>query len=131
LTNLTMNEAETRKRILIADDTVSSRYLLRSILEDSGYEVIEAADGQEVLDLVAAVSPHLIILDLNMPRLDGWATAAVLRRVHSLCQPIIALTATQFYAVRDQQGKTDFSAYLIKPIGPARVRECIASFLTA
>jgi CheY-like chemotaxis protein len=131
LADVTTIEDESRKRILIADDTVSSRELLRSILEGSGYDVFEAADGQEVLDWVADVNPDLIILDLNMPRLDGWATAAILRRVHAICQPIVALTATQSYAVQNQRAETYFSAYLVKPIGPTRLRKCIASLLAA
>lgn len=65
-------------RILIADDSTSSRELLRFILEDIGHKVAEARDGEQVIAQATLFIPHLIILDLQMPKLDGWATAAAL-----------------------------------------------------
>jgi CheY-like chemotaxis protein len=118
------------KRILIADDTVSSRDLLRFILEGSGYEVAEAENGETVLEKVAIFTPQLIILDLQMPKLDGCATARILRKMPEFQKtPIVALTAALSQTAPEQITTAGFSAYLVKPIGPAKLRQCIASLL--
>jgi CheY-like chemotaxis protein len=118
------------KRILIADDTASSRDLLRSILEASNYIVEEAIDGAQVLEIVEVFGPHLVILDLQMPRLDGYTTAAALRRIPALQQtPIIALTAALSQTAPDRIAEAGFSGYLVKPIGPSRLRQCVAKAL--
>jgi CheY-like chemotaxis protein len=118
------------KRILVADDTVSSRDLLRFILEGSGYEVAEAKDGEAVLEKVASFPPHLIILDLQMPKLDGCATATILRTMPPFQKiPLVALTAALSQTAPQQITTAGFSAYLVKPIGPARLRQCIANLL--
>ncbi len=120
----------TAKRILIADDTVSSRDLLRSILEGSGYEVAEAENGEEVLEIATDFGPALVILDLQMPKLDGYAAATALRGTAQFQRtPIVALTATLSQIGPDVIAESGFSAYFVKPIGPARLRQCIASLL--
>jgi CheY-like chemotaxis protein len=118
------------KRVLIADDTASSRELLRSILEASDYLVAEASDGEQVLELARTFAPHLVILDLQMPNLDGYATVRILRRMPPLqATPIIALTATVTQTVPAEISKAGFTAHLVKPIGPARLRQCVAEAL--
>jgi two-component system cell cycle response regulator DivK len=118
------------KRILIADDTASSRDLLRSILEASNYIVEEAIDGIQVLEIVEVFGPHLVILDLQMPKLDGYATAAALRRIPTLqLTPIIALSAALTQTAPDRISEAGFSGYLVKPIGPSRLRQCVAEAL--
>ena len=117
-------------RILIADDTLSGRELLRFILEGSGHEVAEADDGEQVIAKAPVFEPHLVILDLHMPRLDGWATAAALRNIPAFAIiPIVALTAAWSEVLPDRIAKAGFTTYLVKPIGPARLRECIGSLL--
>ena len=118
------------KRILIADETASSRDLLRSILEACNYIVEEAIDGAQVLEIVEIFAPHVIIFDLQIPRLDGYATAAALRRMPALRQtPIIALTADLTQTAPDRISEAGFSGYLVKPIGPSRLRQCVAQAL--
>jgi CheY-like chemotaxis protein len=118
------------KRILIADDTASSRDLLRSILEASGYEVVDAKDGGQVLKMVAAFKPHLVILDLQISNLDGYATAQALRKMPAHQRtPIIALTAAITQTSPEQISEAGFSTYLVKPIGPSRLRQCVSKML--
>ncbi len=118
------------KHILIADDTASSRDLLRSILEAGNYIVEEAVDGAQVLEIVQVLHPHLFILDLQIPRLDGYATAAALRQMPTFRQtPIIALTAALSQTAPDRISQAGFSGYLVKPIGPAKLRRCVAEAL--
>ena len=69
-----------RQKILVADDKASSRELIRTVLEHAGYEVIEAVDGIEALDMARLYNPSLILLDLQMPRLDGFAAVQEMRR---------------------------------------------------
>ncbi len=124
------NDPEEPRRILIADDTASSRDLLRSILEANGYVVEEAQDGQQVLELIEPFGPHLVILDLHMPLLDGYATASALRKKPIFGQiPIVALTAAITQTAPDRISEAGFSAYLVKPIRPSSLRQCIAGLL--
>jgi two-component system, chemotaxis family, chemotaxis protein CheY len=118
------------KRVLIADDTASSRELLRSILEASDYLVAEAKDGEQVLEIVRAFRPHLVILDLQMPKLDGYATVATLRGMPALERtPVIALTAAMTQTVPEEIFGAGFTAYLVKPIAPVKLRQCVAKLL--
>lgn len=118
------------KRVLIADDSASSRDLLRSILEAGDYIVAEAKDGEQVLKIVESFRPHLVILDLQMPRVDGYATAAFLKRNPAFHRtPLIALTATLTQTAPERLTQTGFSAHLVKPIRPASLRQSVARLL--
>ncbi len=104
-----------RTRILVVDDDPITRELLRGMLERSGHEVREAADGRAGLRDLYAASPDLVILDVEMPELDGWAT---LERIRDLSDvPVLMLTAreTELERVRGLQGGAD--DYVVKPFG--------------
>jgi two-component system cell cycle response regulator/two-component system cell cycle response regulator DivK len=115
---------------LTADDTASSRDLLRSILEADDYIVAEAVDGEQVLKMIESFRPDLVILDLHLPRLDGFATAAALRKIPAFERiPIIALTAAATETAPERISEAGFSAYLVKPIRPADLRRRVAGLL--
>ncbi|TLM97524.1 response regulator, partial [bacterium] len=78
-------------RILVVDDEVLYQHLVKVNLEAEGYEVITASNGEEALEMVASKHPDLVILDVMMPRLDGWTTCERIRQFSSV--PIIMLTA--------------------------------------
>ena len=83
------------KKILIADDKATSRELVRAGLEKGGYAVLEASDGIEALRSAREWKPDLIILDLHMPGLDGFAVVEEIRRDQGLAStPVMALTAS-------------------------------------
>ena len=114
--------------ILIADDRASSRELLRLVLERAGYEVVEAEDGEQALSRARAVNPDLILLDLQMPALDGYGVLAALRseaRFENL--PVLALTASAMR--RERIIEAGFTDYLAKPAGPEVLRETVARLL--
>jgi CheY-like chemotaxis protein len=118
------------KRILVADDAAGSRDLMRSILEESNFLVAEASDGEQVLEIIQEFAPHLVILDLQMPRLDGYATIAALRRIPMFEQtPIIAMTAAPGQTVPDKLTEAGFTGYLVKPVRPSKLRQCVAKAL--
>ncbi len=124
------DERSSATRILIADDTLSSRELLRSILESSGYEVDEAGDGEQVLERAIAFAPHLVILDLKMQKLDGCSAAIALRKIPAFEEiPIVALAAALPEVIPEQMTQAGITRCLVKPIGPSRLRECVASLL--
>ena len=118
------------RRILIADDAVSSRELLRTILERQGYIVMEAVDGREAVDQAPQFAPDLVILDLQMPRLDGYSTAIALRKIPAFASiPIVALAAALPEVSPEQMTDAGFTQCLVKPISPTRLRECITDLL--
>lgn len=118
------------KTILIADDRDASRELLRTVLLAEGYQVIEAADGRDALMKAEAVLPHLVLLDLQMPVMDGFAVAAALRQDPRFSQtPIIALTASAMQGDREKALAIGFNAYITKPVRLAALRSEIAAWL--
>ncbi len=102
-------------RILLIDDDAITRELLRGVLERAGHEIREAENGRAGLRELYATTPDLVILDVEMPELDGWAT---LERIRELSEvPVLMLTArqTELERVRGLRGGAD--DYLVKPFG--------------
>src|SRR5215471_17021294 len=102
-------------RILVVDDDDDIRGLLRALLERAGHGVIDAPDGRAGLRELYAGSPDLVILDVAMPGLDGWATLERIREVSDI--PVLMLTArdAELERVRGLRGGAD--DYVIKPFG--------------
>src|SRR5215475_3582841 len=102
-------------RILVVDDDEDIRGLVRALLERAGHEVSEAPDGRAGLRELYAGSPDLVVLDVTMPGLDGWATLERIREVTDV--PVLMLTArdTELERVRGLKGGAD--DYVIKPFG--------------
>ena len=118
-------------RILLAEDDPAIRKLVEWMLNDEGLAIDEAADGEAAIDYLAARRPALLILDVMMPRADGFQVAEALRSIHGRRTPILVLTAAG--DARDAAREMDAEAYLAKPfelerliaqvhdlIGPAR-----------
>jgi len=117
------------RTILIADDRDASRELLRTVLAAEGYYVVEAADGGEALAKAQATRPDLILLDLQMPVMDGFAVAAALRQDPGFAAtPIVALTASAMQGDREKALATGFTAYITKPVRLASLRTEIAGW---
>jgi two-component system cell cycle response regulator DivK len=118
------------KTILIAEDRDASRELLSVVLTAAGYHVIQAADGEEALTRAAETLADLVILDIHMPRLDGFG---VIRRLREdplyATVPVIALTASAMAGDRDSVLKAGFSEYISKPVNMALLRREIARLL--
>lgn len=116
--------------ILIVDDESTIRLMLRTTLEADGYEVREATNGNQALDLLAQQPADLMVLDLNMPVLDGMGTLERLRTMPSPKPRVVVLTAYGSLpsAVKaTRMGAVDF---LEKPITPADLRQAIKSVLS-
>jgi two-component system cell cycle response regulator DivK len=105
------------KTILIAEDNPINRELLRELLEMRGYAVLEACDGQEALAMVEQAPPEILLLDIGMPLLDGFAVVSKLRdnpRFTSL--PVVAVTAYAMQGDREKIMNSGFDGYLSKPV---------------
>src|SRR5436190_22686765 len=117
-------------RVLIADDKESSREFVRTVLEHAGYVVAEAADGREALAKVREDPPDLVVLDLHMPGLDGFAVIEALRqdaRYFSL--PVVALTASAMQGDRERALAAGFVDYMTKPISVNVLRNRLLDLL--
>jgi len=111
------------KKVLVADDKPTGRELVRTVLENSGYEVFEASNGLEAVKQAHQLSPDLIILDIHMPGLDGFGVIEQLRREdHFAATPIIALTASAMMGDRERAMAAGFTGYITKPIGLKALR---------
>lgn len=115
---------------MIADDSAGNRELLRTMASYSGLDVSEAADGLEAVEAARLDPPDLILLDIQMPGLDGYATLAALRE-HPACRavPIIAVTAHAMGGDRERGLEAGFDEYLTKPVGLRQMRELFRRFL--
>ena len=103
--------------ILVVDDRSSSRELLRTVLDNAGYEVIEAADGAEALEKARESEPDLILLDLQLPGIDGFGVIGALRSEARFSQtPIVAITASAMQGDREKALKSGFTSYITKPV---------------
>jgi len=111
-----------RRKILVVDDEPTLVKLISQILTHRGYEVLTAGDGQEALRLLFANKPDLVLLDVKMPKMDGWQTCSRIRELSDV--PIIMLTGKQ-KSEEDIVRGLDYGAddYLIKPVGS---RELVA-----
>ena len=125
-----MSTAQNKPLILIADDRPGSRELLVLVLERAGYAVAEAEDGEQALQRVRDVRPDLVLLDLQMPKLDGYGVLAALRSdAHFADLPVLALTASAMRGDRERILEAGFTDYLAKPASPEVLRDTVARLL--
>jgi two-component system, cell cycle response regulator DivK len=105
------------KRILVAEDRPGSLEFIRTVLESAGYEVVEAADGQEAVEKASGNPVDLVLVDLQMPKIDGFEVLAHLRKDPRFRDtPIVALTASAMHGDRERALAAGFSSYIAKPV---------------
>lgn len=105
------------KTVLIAEDNPVNRELLRELLEMRGYAVVEAGDGEQALTQIHQSIPDILLLDLNMPVLDGFGTLECIRQDPRLASlPVLAVTAYAMRGDREKILSSGFDGYLSKPI---------------
>ena len=118
------------KRILVVDDEVQLVEMVKIRLEANGYEVLSAYDGQEALDKARAEKPDLMILDLMLPKLDGYKVCRMLKfdeKYKSI--PIILFTARVQESDKETGSQVGADAYITKPFEPqvllAKIKELL------
>ncbi|HOX35059.1 MAG TPA: response regulator [Methanoregulaceae archaeon] len=116
--------------ILYIEDNDQNFYLVSFILKAKGYEVIRARDGREGIDLAATLAPRLILLDIQLPVMDGYATARELRKNPDLATiPVVALTSYAMPGDREKALAAGCTGYIEKPINPKTFSEQIERYL--
>ena len=116
--------------ILYIEDNDQNFYLVNFILSAKGYEIVRAKDGREGVDIASSINPQLILLDIQLPIMDGYATARELRKNPSLAvTPIIALTSYAMAGDREKSLAAGCTGYIEKPINPKTFVEEIERFL--
>lgn len=113
-------------KILIAEDNAVNRELLRELLEMKGYEIFEACNGMQALAMIGQVRPHLLVLDLGMPVLDGFGAIRRIRDDPEMSKlPVLAATAYAMRGDRERVLEAGFDGYISKPINPKELNEQI------
>jgi len=118
------------KKILVADDLAMNRELMREVLESSGYVVVEARDGSEAIREAYGGRPDLILLDIDMPVLNGYAVARRLRQDKDFLEvPIIAVTGLSSREDRERAYDAGCNSFLRKPFNLSNLKDEIECFL--
>lgn len=118
-----------KTRILVIEDNEKNLKLVRDILEYSGYEVVAAKTGEDGIDAAARCAPDLVLMDLQLPGIDGVEALRQLREMGSIDVPVVAVTAFAMREDRQRVLDAGFDGYLEKPISvrdfPIQVRAFI------
>ena len=108
-----------KRSILLIEDNEQNRYLLTFLLESSGYEVVSAVDGAHGIEATRALVPALILLDIQLPTMNGYAVARALRQNAALqATPIVAVTSYAMPGDREKALEAGCTGYIEKPINP-------------
>src|SRR3954453_4080912 len=116
--------------VLLVEDTEDNRFMMRRLLEMSGYRVIEAMNGEEAVKLARSESPRLILMDLSLPIIDGLAPTRLIRKLPG-CEstPIIAVSAHDTSDFQSEAMDAGCNSYVTKPIDFNELEELIAQLL--
>lgn len=117
--------------ILLIEDDAQNRYLATFLLERRGYRVVPAADGPAGIATAALLAPDLILLDIQLPRMDGHEVARALRGLEGLHDvPIIAVTSYAMAGDREKALDAGCTGYIEKPIDPDTFVSEVGAFLS-
>lgn len=121
------------KTVLVVEDDLTNRLLLRNYLARSGYTVLEAGDGAEALSLVEAYSPDLVLMDVRIPGgVNGVEVARIIRQdARFNAMPIIVLTASGFSGEREAAIAAGCQAFMEKPLSISVLGEMIHDYLAS
>lgn len=121
---------ETLGKILVVDDNQDSRELVIKILQGRGHQLVEAVDGEDALEKVAAEQPDLILLDISLPKIDGYEVTRRLKQNKKFASiPIIALTAHAMKGDKEKALASGCDDYISKPINVRDFYDRIKVFL--
>ena len=122
--------APTGPTILVAEDNADQRSLYVELLSGVGYQVLEAADGEEAVEIARRSQPGLVLMDVTMPGTSGWNAVRTLKQdpaTHLI--PIIVVTGLASAWDRDASIASGCDEYLAKPVQPVRLLEEVRKFL--
>jgi two-component system, cell cycle response regulator DivK len=117
-------------RVLVIEDNETNLYLTTFLLNKAGHEIVQARDGRTAIELAATVCPQLILLDIQLPIMDGYAVAGALRQNPALADvPIVAVTSYAMVGDRERILAAGCNGYIEKPIDPDTFVDELAAFL--
>ena len=120
------------KRILVVEDHEDNRQILRDLLSSAGFEMIEAGDGESALRLAAAEPPDLILMDVQLPILDGYeATRRIKADPRLKAIPVIVVTSYALSGEEVRARNAGCDAYVAKPYSPRQLLAKIRTYLPA
>jgi two-component system cell cycle response regulator DivK len=118
------------KKILVVEDNEANRILMRQILKHYGYEVLEATDGVSGLEMARQFMPDLILLDLQMPVMGGFAVIRELRKTPELSKlKVVAVTSFAMKGDREKALEAGFDEYVTKPIDTRKFVELVKNIV--
>jgi two-component system cell cycle response regulator DivK len=121
----------TNRIVLYVEDNPDNRLLVRRILQADGFDVLEASSAAQALELLQLQTPDLILMDINMPDLDGYTLTTRLKQDPNFNRvPIVALTANVMKGDRERSLEAGCDGYIQKPIDVDRLPSQVSSFLT-
>jgi len=116
--------------ILLIEDNEQNRYLARFLLEKNGYRVVSAVDGLEGIALAEEVRPAVILLDIQLPRMNGYEVARAIRQRPALREiPLVAVTSYAMTGDREKAIASGCNGYIEKPIDPDSFVSEVARFI--
>ena len=116
--------------VLLVEDTEDNRFMMRRLLEMSGFQVIEATNGEEAVRVAEAETPDLILMDLSLPMIDGLAATRLIRKLPNLAKtPIIAVSAHDTSDFLAEALGAGCNNYITKPIEFNELEQLIAQEL--
>lgn len=119
-----------KKTVLLVEDNEDNLVVYRTILDHVGYQVLEARDGEEGVNRAREEHPDLILMDISIPKIDGWEATRRLKADRATRDiPIIALTAHALEEDRERALAAGCDGYLAKPVEPRRVVEEVQRFV--
>ena len=118
------------RKILIVEDNEDSRELVAKVLRNKGYMIAEAVDGEEAIEKVVSERPDLVLLDISIPKLDGYEVAKRLKSREDVKDiPIVAVTAHAMKGDRERIIAAGFEGYISKPVNVRELPEQVKSYL--
>jgi CheY-like chemotaxis protein len=119
-----------KPRVLVVEDNPDNMLLFQDVLQALNYTVIQARDGETGVQTAKAEKPNLILMDLSLPRMDGWTAAGHIKADPELQHiPIIALTAHAMVGDRERALAAGCDDYLAKPINLREFREKVSRYM--
>ena len=123
-------DEQTGSRILLIEDDYGNRVLFTDFLKYCGYTVMPLADGTDYLEIIATFQPHVILLDIKLPRMSGLSILETLQhheQFHSI--PVLVVSGYAFQSDRQKAMTLGAAGYLTKPIQPEKLHQAIQSAL--